>query len=388
MLARDAAVDVGSVAPKVDGEHRFRVTDAQDAFAELVALLRREHHRSVRAASNRHVEEVPTEDSSPGHQRVDPFVTDQHAPVLAGHGSRVAEHDATLAQQIHRVEDVPVDALAAPRVGRRLVAFEAEHGRDVAELGEPVDDLLIDQGPVREHLEVALLVVRRQVEQAVVEERLTAEERVQVDPHLGAFVDDPLQDLGLEIPARRILAGVAALARQVAAHRRAHEDGRRRPHARSRSDEVLPFGHTAKKSIDDKTFDEAVAALGTELLADVTGDGQGRMVLFHLVTHKADSALVLVGRDALGQLERPHDALLVAARRGLEHLIDDTPLQLAVEAGRSGHDVPPPFSRSRLCPRVATILARYEPGSEGRRTAERTTAALTRLVLAGAAICL
>ena len=88
VLAGDAAVDPGRVAPEVDREERLGVADAVDVEAELVALLRREHQARVGIAPDRHVEEVPRQERALGDERVDELVADDGLPV-----SRVTVHE-------------------------------------------------------------------------------------------------------------------------------------------------------------------------------------------------------------------------------------------------------------------------------------------------------
>src|SRR5665647_2375959 len=80
--AGDAALDPGGVAPEVDREDRLHVAHAVNGDAELVALLRREHHRGARVATYRHVEEVPADHGALLDERVDELVADEDPPVV------------------------------------------------------------------------------------------------------------------------------------------------------------------------------------------------------------------------------------------------------------------------------------------------------------------
>src|SRR5450759_2185818 len=127
-----------------------------------------------------------------------------------------------------------------------------------------------------------VFVGAREVEQLVVHEGLAAEHREQVDAHVVALVHDLLEEGSVEILIGRVLRRVAAVASEIAAHGGAHEDSRRREHARL-LDQLAALCRTAKKCVDDKTFDETVAAARAELGRDVPGDVERRVVVLDLV---------------------------------------------------------------------------------------------------------
>ena len=132
-------------------------------------------------------------------ERVDELVADDRLPVVPGDGARVAEEHAGLAEVVHDLHDLIVDPDAATLVGELGRALEAEHGRDVADLGELVDGVVVEERAVGEDLEVGVFVLAREVEQLVPHERLAAEHREQVDAHVVALVHDLLHQTAVEI---------------------------------------------------------------------------------------------------------------------------------------------------------------------------------------------
>jgi len=252
-----------------------------DVDAELVPLLRGQHHAGVGIAPDRHVEEVPRQERALGDERVDELVAHDGLPRVACHGTGVAEEHARLAEVVHDLHDLIVDAVAASLVGEFRRAFEAQHRSDVAHPGQLVDGVVIEERAVGEHLEVGVLVLTREVEQLVPHERLAAEQCEQVDAHVVALVHDLLHQAAVEVLVRRVLRCIAPLTGEVAAHGGAHEDRRRRVVA-GRLHEFHPLVDAAKKSVHNKAFNESIAATRAELRGDVLGDQQRRVVILDL----------------------------------------------------------------------------------------------------------
>jgi len=132
-------------------------------------------------------------------------------------------------QAAHGLDDLRVNAHAAPGVRLRLTPLDTEHRDHMAVRLKPFSTGRIKERAVREHDAQQLLVAAHRVQPAVGKQRLAARKHHDAHAKRGRLVEDfpdpMVRQLGAFLPVMG--AGIAARAAQIARLGRAYDQERR-----------------------------------------------------------------------------------------------------------------------------------------------------------------
>ena len=209
--ASDAAADELGVVLEVHREERLLGAVAADAAVHLGALLRRREKLRRSVVSDGHVVEVPNEVRAHPDEAV--------IVLLRGDGlkvrSRIARGNTVeqlaLAEKVHRVRRLAVNAVTAAGIGRFLKALERD-GRDkVLHAQHIVGELFVDERAVRKGEEDAVVVLFAELDEiGLADERFAAGVDVHVNAHVLALTDDVIDLVKGEIELVAIFRSPAA----------------------------------------------------------------------------------------------------------------------------------------------------------------------------------
>ena len=146
--------------------------------------------------------------------------------------SRIARRNAVeqlaLAEKVHRVRRLAVNAVTAAGIGRFLKALERD-GRDkVLHAQHVVGELFVDERAVRKGEEDAVVVLFAELDEIrLADERFAAGVNVHVNAHVLALTDDVIDLVKGEIELVAVFRSPAAGTVEVASGGRVHQDGPR-----------------------------------------------------------------------------------------------------------------------------------------------------------------
>ncbi len=108
------------IVPEIDEEHGLCGPKIPQPLPHMIPLPRRGHHGNVGIPPNRNVIEVPHEDTSLFHQKIDELVAGQHIGVKPRLGGGNGEKQTRIPQKIHH-PNIPCEpALSPSRIGMFL----------------------------------------------------------------------------------------------------------------------------------------------------------------------------------------------------------------------------------------------------------------------------
>ena len=224
--AGNAAADVFSVVPEVDGKERLRVAVLAYPVVHELALLGRDHQIRHRALADGHVGKEPDELRAHLYHGVEVLLAAYDLGVRAGVAAGDAEGQLVALEYLHGADDGGVGTAPAATVGGLLKALDAYGGDEVLHAQHLAGEGLVYQRAVGKAGEHAVGVSLAEPDDVLfAHERLAAGEEVDVGAHALGLRDDAVHLLIREVHVVAVLGGPAAGAVQVAGARRTHEDG-------------------------------------------------------------------------------------------------------------------------------------------------------------------
>ena len=209
--ASDAAADELGVVLEVHREERLLGAVAADAAVHLGALLRRRKKLGRGVVADGHVVEVPNEVRAHPDEAVIVLLRGDGLKVRSRIARRNAVEQLALAQKVHRVRRLAVNAVTAAGIGRFLKALERD-GRDkVLHAQHIVGELFVDERAVRKGEEDAVVVIFAELDEiGLADERFAAGVDVHVNAHVLALTDDVIDLVKGEIELVAIFRSPAA----------------------------------------------------------------------------------------------------------------------------------------------------------------------------------
>ena len=196
-----------------------------DALDHVLALSRRGHQLWRSLVAYRHIVEVESE--------VRALVTEHPHKVVAGDGFEIvsgiadgsAKKDPVGLEQVHRIHDSGIVAVAPPGIIGRGSSLDREHEGDIAQFYDLFTERLIDEGRVRVNRKLHVVVLFCQTENIrLPHQRLAAGEHIEIDPQLLALGDDFVHILKAEVVFVAVLARPASHAVHIASRSGVEQD--------------------------------------------------------------------------------------------------------------------------------------------------------------------
>ena len=117
------------------------------------SLLRRQQQGCVSVQANRHVVEIPRENTALGNQKIQELVAGDDLVVLAGVADGDAEGDAVTVHQLHRIQGFLEMALSTTAIVGFLKTLHADGHEEVAHPQHLLTEFLVDEGAVGKGME-------------------------------------------------------------------------------------------------------------------------------------------------------------------------------------------------------------------------------------------
>jgi len=162
-----AAVHAGAVVPEIGQKELSFADDLPGPFPHPGALFGSGHQLEVERTADGHVVEDEAQQGALLHYEVDEFIRQDLFDVVVRGRQRDAEGHPVPVEPVHRRDD-PVEYPGPPAgVGALFEPFERQAQQRVAGLGEPLADLVVDEGGVRVDHEEGVLVLLKQLYDAL-----------------------------------------------------------------------------------------------------------------------------------------------------------------------------------------------------------------------------
>ena len=151
-------------------------------------------------------------------QAIDPGLGQQVRVVRLAETGADAREDFVVQAMLEAAERGAEDSgFSSPLIADEFGPFDADQRRDVTQPAELLGDLCRNKVPVREDLEIRVRVGRQDVQQALVHQRLAAQQPEERVPHAFGFSDHPVQGIDVDPLLLRRDVDPATLAAEVAA---------------------------------------------------------------------------------------------------------------------------------------------------------------------------
>ena len=145
--------------------------------------------------------------------------------IVSGIADGSAEKDPVGLEQVHRIHDSGIVAVAPPGIIGRGSSLDREHEGDIAQFYDLFTERLIDEGRVRVDCKLHVVVLFCQTENIrLPHQRLAAGEHIEIDPQLLALGDDFVHILKAEVVFVAVLARPASHAVHIASRSGVEQD--------------------------------------------------------------------------------------------------------------------------------------------------------------------
>ena len=226
--ARDASADIFRVVLEVDDEHGLSglaVAHFAQPAVHMRALLGRGDKLLNCGRTDGHIVEIPSEANALGDHQIDEFIRGDCVDIRAGVAHGDAEQAALALEQIHRLHDMVVAALAASCVIAVFRALDADGERDISDSLHLFAELLVNEVGVRIGEERAVRMKLAELDEVFLpQERLAAGEHIEMGAHCDALVDNAVELIKSEALLVAVFRTPAALALAVARACRVEEN--------------------------------------------------------------------------------------------------------------------------------------------------------------------
>ncbi len=249
-----------TIVPKINKQHGLGCPKIPQPLPHQIPLPRGSHHPEIRIPPNGNVIEIPHQNTPLLHQKIDELVARQNIGVKTRLSRGNREKKTRLPQKIHHPH-IPLETtLAPPQIGMILKPLHADGRHDIAQPDKPIHHLLVNQGRIGIDLKTYIPVPLEKLEYVTPQEGLPPRKENEVNPHLLALGDHPVDDLQLHLLPILIVPRIAPIAAEVAPHGRTDEKGIGRIDPRARLEFLPPIG-AHQELIDDEVGDDLPAVM-------------------------------------------------------------------------------------------------------------------------------